>query len=102
MNMNGLVPKSAAWCRYCVGEKKPCPDHRTGEYSGSNLYEPTAWVLEVVDKHYSAWDGRIYHCFGYDPRCGFWMRTVDEPVRETNVSERAIGRTFHVVQRKVG
>lgn len=58
-------------------------------------YEPTSWVKSVVGKRYK-FDFRVYECFAYDPRQGFWMRTVDKgEFRQTNVSERAIGRTFH-------
>lgn len=36
----------------------------------------------------------VYYCDSYDPRCGFWMTDIATQER-TNVSERAIGRTFH-------
>jgi hypothetical protein len=57
----------------------------------------TGRFQNVVGKTYKGFDG-TYLCFGYDPREGFWMRSVDSE-RQTNVSERAIGRTFHVVNR---
>jgi hypothetical protein len=61
------------------------------------LYKPSEWVLTVVGKKYKGFDGRVYLCFGYDPRSGFWMRTIDEPMRESNVSEAAIDRSYHRV-----
>lgn len=60
------------------------------------------WADSVVGRYYRAWDGRTYLCFAYDPRQGFWMRAVDAGApRETNVSERAIGRTYHPVEEPV-
>lgn len=47
-----------------------------------------------------------YYCDSYDPRIGFWMTRVDAPPEHWNdqegewrhnVSERAIGRTYHVI-----
>lgn len=104
----GDIPKHSTDCSYCIapeafGDPKGrlCQHHRGKdgkpvEYAGSDAYEPSAWVKQVVGNHYRAWDGRIYLVFGYDPRSGFWVRTVDndEP-RHANISERAIGRTYH-------
>ena len=49
--------------------------------------------------------GVVFVCDSYDPSCGFWMTPEDtsvedpiyegERVRRRNVSERAIGRTYH-------
>lgn len=41
--------------------------------------------------------GAIWYCDSYDPRMGYWMTRCDDPSRRTNVSERAIGRSFHTV-----
>jgi hypothetical protein len=59
----------------------------------------------VVGKNFRAWDSGIYFCDSYDPSCGYWMTLVgcllqsknsELPAeRRTNVSERAIGGTFH-------
>lgn len=38
---------------------------------------------------------RIFYCDSYDPRIGFWMVELGNPENRRNVSERAIGRTFH-------
>ncbi len=57
---------------------------------------------QVVGKKFRAWDGRVYLCDSYDPSCGFWMQDVDDPSNRRNVSERAIGRTFHEVREKGG
>jgi hypothetical protein len=103
-----MIPKPHEWCSYCIqGKGKPC-EHHAGpngtfvEYTGSQAYSPTAGDLATVGKKYRGFDQRIYECFGYDPRHGFWMRTVDEgEPRQTNVSERAIGRTYHLVHEQV-
>lgn len=124
----GSIPRSPTWCTRCianssrfargtpegdlvlgltaVGERKldePCPDHRGKDgrfvdYKGYDAYEPSEWVLTVVGKRYRGFDGRVYLCFGYDPRSGFWMRAEGEPAREANVSEAAIDRTYHRVR----
>jgi hypothetical protein len=39
----------------------------------------------------------VYYCDSYDPSQGFWMTSLTDPEHRTNVSERAIGRTFHTV-----
>ena len=69
---------------------------------------PSSWVLEVVGGKYRAprWkqsgeSGEYpiveYMCDGYDPRHGFWMRDTSDGY-QTNVSEMAIGRTYHRVR----
>jgi hypothetical protein len=49
----------------------------------------------------------VYYCDSYDPSIGYWMVRADCPpehIADTdgewrrNVSERAIGRTFHIVR----
>jgi hypothetical protein len=40
-------------------------------------------------------DSRTYLCDSYDPEIGYWMTNVADPTDRRNVSERAIGRTFH-------
>ena len=49
-------------------------------------------------------DGHTYYCDSYDPRRGYWMTRIDAPPENradddtmwrTNVSERAINRTYH-------
>lgn len=94
--MKGLIPRDPAWCSSCI-EGKPCEYHRGGKaYAGDDVYEPSAWVLEVVGRRYRGWDA-LYECIGYDPRHGFWMQQVDAPHTRRNVSERAIDRTYHQV-----
>lgn len=73
-------------------------------YDGPDVYEPSKWVLDVVGSHYKGYCIytqclRVWTCTGYDPRSGFWLKTDDDlgPPRLTNVSERAIDRTFHRV-----
>lgn len=36
-----------------------------------------------------------YRCTSYDSRQGFWMENEEDPADRRNVSERAVGRTFH-------
>ncbi len=113
--MNGRIPKDPTWCRLCIGETEndklvreplPCRDHKDpndltkfSPYEGSDLYVPSDFVLETVGHQFKGWDGLVYECFGYDPRCGFWMRTVDkEDPRTTCISERAVGGTYHLVR----
>lgn len=49
----------------------------------------------VIGKKFLAHNGHVYYCDSYDPSQGYWMTRVDEPRDRRNVSERAIGRTFH-------
>lgn len=37
----------------------------------------------------------VFRCTSYDSRQGFWMENEADPKDRHNVSERAIGRTFH-------
>jgi hypothetical protein len=53
----------------------------------------------VVGRMFRAYVSKVYYCDSYDPSCGYWMTNVDDPTDRTNVSERAIGRTFHEVSR---
>jgi ribosomal protein L37AE/L43A len=73
-----------------------CPDCRLK--FGPEGYEPTDWVREVVGQQYR--DGEYtYLCTGYWRQWGFWMTCYvgDDTIIDTNVSERAIDRTFHRV-----
>lgn len=94
------IPRDPSWCSYCVSPDRVCDHHVDGkEYSGPDAYDPSEWVLENVGKRFTSFE-RPYLCFGYDPRHGFWMR--DEASGEQrNVSERAIGRTYHEVRDRV-
>lgn len=99
------IPRDPSWCVRCIRNAAPCDDHRGPDgkpqpYAGPDAYEPSSWVLEVVGGRYRGWDG-VYICTGYDPRCGFWMERADGQ-RRTNVSERAIGGTFHRVRMTAG
>ncbi len=58
----------------------------------------------VVGRRFRAYDGHIYVCDSYDSRIGYWMTREDAPPERRNdamgewrrnVSERAIGGTFH-------
>lgn len=37
----------------------------------------------------------IFYCDSYDPRLGYWLTNVENAADRKNVSEAAIGRTFH-------
>lgn len=59
---------------------------------------------ETVGWTFRGWDGGHYICTHYRPETGFFMRCVKEPdpgvrIRAygalVDVSERAIGRTYH-------
>ena len=103
------IPRNPQWCSNCIADKAPCdfhkgPDGSFQPYMGTDAYLGSDWVLNVVNSHYRGVDNhgpdypvRSWICFGYDPRSGFWMRTIDDrgPQREINISERAIGRTWH-------
>ena len=55
---------------------------------------------DTVGHNFRGWDLKIYFCDSYDPRIGYWMTETGEPGNRRNVSERAIGRTFHLVRSK--
>lgn len=103
--MDYKVPKRCRDCCRCVVIKDVstfdrfdyCGDHPEGrDYAGPDLYTPSEWVNEVVGKFYGGpFAERTYKCTGYDPRAGFWMRNVCNSNELHNVSERAIGRTYH-------
>ena len=104
------IPRDPAWCTFCrapeAAETSPCEAHRGPDgkpcpCDGYDAYDPSPWVLEVVGGHYRArrWDGNgdpvvTYVCDGFDPRSGFWMRDPTDGY-QTNVSPRAIDRTYH-------
>ncbi len=103
-----MIPADPKWCSHCVkpeyyGRKKgePCSNHtgpngKHAEYRGHDVYVPSEFVLSVVGKTFNCWSGNLMLCFGYDWRHGFWMRDL-KTGEERNVSERAIGRTYHEV-----
>lgn len=54
----------------------------------------------VVGCYFGAYSGltrgtAIYLCDSYDPRLGYWMTQIQDPSDRKNVSERAIGNTYH-------
>lgn len=54
---------------------------------------------ETIGKLFSAWDGHPYYCDSWQSDLGFWMTQVGNPSIRRNVSERAIGRTFHLIEK---
>lgn len=102
--MQGSTPRKAFDCTHChvysgikFVQYKYCSDHPEGQdYAGPDLYEPSEFVQETVGKFYSGPFGEhVFKCTGYDRRAGFWMRNIANPMDLHNVSERAIGRTYH-------
>jgi hypothetical protein len=103
--MSQVIPKLSSHCVHChrrrvEGTPGPCEDHRrkdgsVKEYRGPDLYHPNDWVKNVLTGKYKGPDGRIYRVMGYDPRCGFFLEAEGDPPRVTDISDRAIGRTFH-------
>jgi hypothetical protein len=51
----------------------------------------------TVGQTFKGWDGKFYYCDSYDSSCGYWMTEVGNPDNRRNVSERAIGRTYHQI-----
>ena len=90
--------------------------------------EPVASVVRVLERQYgSATEGRhwgsgwgkyvgrefkswslkhhgpaVYRAESYDDSHGFWMVNVDDPTDRRDVSERAIGRTYHEIPKRSG
>lgn len=50
---------------------------------------------ETVGHCFHGCFGGIYYCDSYDPRIGFWVVELGKPENRKNISERAIGRTYH-------
>lgn len=105
--MDGRVPANPLWCSACLRISFPrlggiCEDHRgpsgkSKTYKGDNLYVPSEWVLEVVGSRYRGHDAHTYKVIGYDPRCGFLIQDEAASNDVRDISERAIGRTFHKI-----
>lgn len=60
---------------------------------------------DTIGYTFRAWDGHRYFCDSWEEGLGFWMTRLDAPLERRadphseyrrNVSERAIGRTFHL------
>lgn len=63
------------------------PDHHTvGHYFGGHSYKTQST--------------QVYFCDSYDPEIGYWLTNVNDPEDRKNVSERAIGRTYHMAEDK--
>lgn len=56
-------------------------------------------VESVVGHFFRGVGGKVYFCDSYDPQIGFWMTNIEMPIVDRrNVSERAIGRTYHQIE----
>lgn len=60
----------------------------------------------TIGKKFKGWNGFTYYCDSWVENMGYWMTRVDAPEENkadehtewrTNVSERAIGATFHEI-----
>lgn len=54
----------------------------------------------TVGHHFAGYSGQaqrtvVYFCDSYDPRIGYWLTSTENPEDRKNVSEAAIGRTYH-------
>ncbi len=104
--MDRRIPRKSEWCVYCYRHKHnaedkdyPCDAHPDGkDYTGSDAYDPppSSGVFDTVGHRFKNVEGLFWLCYGYDPRTGFWMKS-EETGEVCNVSERAIGRTYHRV-----
>ena len=50
----------------------------------------------TIGMKFRAWDGEIYYCDSWEENAGYWMTQDKNREIRRNVSERAIGRTFHL------
>jgi hypothetical protein len=69
---------------------------------------------ETIGFTFQNWEGLLFFCDSWESNLGFWMTRVDSPPERRgdlhskfrrNVSERAIGRTFHkqhAIERRTG
>jgi len=51
----------------------------------------------TIGQSFRAWDGEIYYCDSWEENSGYWMTQVKNNEIRRNVSERAIGATFHKI-----
>lgn len=67
----------------------------------SNVITPKTHPDHAVVGHYFAGysliagETQVYLCDSYDPAIGYWLTNIYKPGDRKNVSERAIGRTYH-------
>lgn len=79
----------------------------TVQHEKRDLLPPAYPNDEVIGRYFISGCGAIYYCDSYDPNQGYWMTPAREgdtswcrqPATRTNVSERAIGGTFHRIYR---
>ncbi len=53
----------------------------------------------AIGHDFKAWDGHVYTCDSWEENLGYWMFRTDEnnELVRRNVSERAVGGTFHKI-----
>lgn len=98
-------PKYCCVCPSCGWEgkratvSKPCPKcGRAVEKKEMMTVIPRATHPDhPVVGHYFTSCGTAYYCDSYDPAIGYWMTNIHAIQDRRNVSERAIGRTYHEV-----
>ena len=50
----------------------------------------------VVGREFMGWDARRWFAESHD-HCGYWMYATDGSGDWSNISERAVGRTYHEI-----
>jgi hypothetical protein len=101
-----MIAKESKDCVICYCNLRDgnsyCKDHPNGaDYNGFDVYHPSEWVKSVVGQKYRCpvlFGSGVFTCTGYDPRAGFWMQDEANPSNVRNISERAIGRTYHPIR----
>lgn len=56
---------------------------------------------DTIGHRFKAWDGKVYYCDSWESNLGFWMTQEEDSNVRRNVSERAIGRTFHIIWKEI-
>jgi hypothetical protein len=49
----------------------------------------------IVGRTFKSWEGMHYTCDSYEGNLGYWMFRTDVACVRRNISEQAIGSSFH-------
>lgn len=52
-------------------------------------------MSNTIGHLFKGYDSKIYRVTEHDPRIGYWLEELGNPENRKDISERAIGRTFH-------
>lgn len=101
-------PQDPEACVVCLrDETRVCADHRgpdgkPSKYVGPDRWEPqphhSRFLHSITGKKFRSGDGQVYKVRGYDPRYGFIIEDEKDPSNVRDISERSIGRTFHLIE----